>query len=101
MTMEPVRANRIGDIGLTLVLLGWLGGVLACWPWVPELLLLPYKYLVLFLTFLSPVGLVFGLIGLSRAPRRSSRYAIALAVLAQFVFVGTIWSMALIDYQSQ
>ncbi|MDZ4656857.1 MAG: saccharopine dehydrogenase NADP-binding domain-containing protein [Bythopirellula sp.] len=76
--------NVLGDVGLWLTATGWILAFVFSLPSLNFLLPIPAA--------ICPLGLIFGLFGLWRKPRRSAQWAIALGVAGQFCFVGTVWT---------
>jgi hypothetical protein len=73
--------NKLGDVALSLAIAGWIAGFMTFYP-----------PLAILGSMLCPLGLILGLIGLRHEPRRSASWAVALGIVGQFCFVGTIWS---------
>lgn len=79
--IEPTERNKLGDFALAVVVVGWFAGFSTF-----------YIPLAVIGSVLCPTGLILGLIALRRQPRRSASWAVALGILGQLVFVGTIWN---------
>ena len=89
--IDNSERNVLGDVGLWLTATSWILVFVFSLP--------PLTFLLPIPAALCPLGLVVGLIGLWRKPRRSARWAIRLGVLGMFCFAGTVWTYLLMAIQ--